>query len=279
MRNEMKSAVAKGGGGKRKLAIATGIVASFLVCFGVAQALQTFDDAIAVPSLQVGSQGAGGVTFFNGTIINNTTDSEGADQPVTFGDNVRIDGSLQRGNNSDTDAWPVKVDDDLMVYGDLSVTGSLSSSSWGSQSGVISIPAAGCHFTSTKATNMGNYISVEESHDYYVVIHCPVQLPNGAEITNFVANIGDSDGDEYISASLDMVDVSSASLTTSEMASVSSETAVSGYNQLSDTTISESIIDNDNYTYYGYVRFTGGGSLSELYFAGLKIEYTFTQPY
>ncbi len=46
-------------------------------------------------SIYVGKQGAGGVTFFNGTIINNTTNVDtGADMPVTFGDNVRIDGYL-----------------------------------------------------------------------------------------------------------------------------------------------------------------------------------------
>jgi len=46
-------------------------------------------------SLRVGREGEGGVTFFNGTIVNSTT-TEGEDNPITFGDNVRIDGSLFR---------------------------------------------------------------------------------------------------------------------------------------------------------------------------------------
>ena len=111
----------------KKIAFGVGILASFVACVGIANALQSFDDAIFVPSLHVGSQGEGGVTFFNGTIINNTTDSEGEGLPVTFGDDVRIDGGLQRGNNSDTDVWPVKINDDLMVYGDIDLTGTLNS--------------------------------------------------------------------------------------------------------------------------------------------------------
>ena len=44
---------------------------------------------LLVDSLKVGSQGVGGVTFFNGTIVNSTTDSNNNDNPVAFGDNVR----------------------------------------------------------------------------------------------------------------------------------------------------------------------------------------------
>ena len=67
-------------------------------------------------SLQVGSQGVGGVTYFNGTIINETTDG-GNDVPVTFGDNVRIDGAIIRGEAGATDDMPVKIGDDFRVDG------------------------------------------------------------------------------------------------------------------------------------------------------------------
>ena len=262
----------------KKVIIATGVVFSFFACFGVANALQSFDDAIYVPSLHVGSQGAGGVTFFNGTILNNTTDSEGTGLPVTFGDDVRIDGAIQRGTNDDDDTWGVKVQDDLMVYGDIEATGALSvdSLTLGPQAEILNVPAAGCHFTSIKATNMGTYISVEESYDYFVTIDCPINLPNGATITNFVANIGDSDGDEYIYVDLYRVDQTTSALTSETIAGVTSETATSGYNQLNDDTVTYPTVDNDTYGYYGSVIFTGGGSLSELYFAGIKVEYTTT---
>ena len=100
-------------------------LASFLACVGIVQATQTFTDAIAVPSLKVGSQGSGGVTFFNGTIVNETTDSEGNGIPITFGDDVRIDGTIYRGATAGPgDSYPLKLYDDVIVYGDLTVNGS-----------------------------------------------------------------------------------------------------------------------------------------------------------
>lgn len=162
---------------KRKIAIATGIVASFLVCFGVANAIQTFDDAIAVPSLHVGSQGLGGATFFNGTITNNTTDDDGDGLPVTFGDDVRIDGAIQRGNNSDADVWPVKVNDDLTVYGSIDAD----SITWDAKYSAYSI-------SPFDFTNLPDDVTIEETeNDGYmlvnnsganVTLYAPAHLPN-----------------------------------------------------------------------------------------------------
>ena len=63
-------------------------------------------------SLQVGDQAEGGVTFFNGSITNGTTGEDGSNNPVTFGDDVRIDGAIFRteagGDN------PVKVVDNII---------------------------------------------------------------------------------------------------------------------------------------------------------------------
>ena len=62
-------------------------------------------------SIYVGKQGTGGVTFFNGTIVNNTTDDNDNGLPITFGDDVRIDGEIFRtevgGDN------PLKIADTL----------------------------------------------------------------------------------------------------------------------------------------------------------------------
>jgi hypothetical protein len=56
-------------------------------------------------SIYIGKQGVGGVTFFNGTIVNSTTGEDESDNPVTFGDGVRIDGLIwggpSKGNASD----------------------------------------------------------------------------------------------------------------------------------------------------------------------------------
>jgi len=54
------------------------------------------NDTIRVDSAYIGQQDVGGVTFFNGTIVNSTTGTDDADNPVTFGDDVRIDGQIYR---------------------------------------------------------------------------------------------------------------------------------------------------------------------------------------
>lgn len=59
-------------------------------------------------SIKIGSEEEGGVTFFNGTIIN-----IGETAPVTFGDDVRIDGAIWRGTANDDQ--PVKISDNLEV--------------------------------------------------------------------------------------------------------------------------------------------------------------------
>ncbi|PIS42695.1 MAG: hypothetical protein COT24_02210 [Candidatus Kerfeldbacteria bacterium CG08_land_8_20_14_0_20_40_16] len=109
----------------KKFAFLTGIALAVLVSANIAWAVQNYNDGIAVPYLKVGSQGVGGVTFFNGTIINETTNS-GVDNPVTFGDNVRIDGTIFRGaTEGPGDDYPIKLNDDVRIYGDLTLEGSV----------------------------------------------------------------------------------------------------------------------------------------------------------
>lgn len=76
---------------------------------------------VEVDSLKVGSAGGGGVTFFNGTIIN-----EGTQTPVTFGDDVRVDGRIWRGANQGpglSDNKPFIINDDTQVAGSFTVGG------------------------------------------------------------------------------------------------------------------------------------------------------------
>lgn len=63
-------------------------------------------------SIYVGKQGVGGVTFFNGTIVNSTTGEGDSDNPVTFGDNVRIDGEIYRTEKGGDS--PLKVSDHVI---------------------------------------------------------------------------------------------------------------------------------------------------------------------
>jgi stage V sporulation protein SpoVS len=90
---------------------------------GTAGEYFNIDGTLTVGSVKIGAQGTGGVTFFNGTIVNETTTS-GADNPVTFGDNVRIDGRIYRGATAGTaDSLPVVVNDNMEVLGNLTVAG------------------------------------------------------------------------------------------------------------------------------------------------------------
>lgn len=74
----------------------------------------TINNTLRANSAYIGSTaaGVGGVTFFNGTIINTAVDEDGDSTiPVTFGDDVRIDGQIFRaevgGNN------PLKLADSI----------------------------------------------------------------------------------------------------------------------------------------------------------------------
>ncbi|MFH1367025.1 MAG: hypothetical protein ABIH38_03480 [Patescibacteria group bacterium] len=89
---------------------------------GVAGDYFNLDGILTVSTLKVGSQGVGGVTFFNGSIVNNTT-TAGLDNPVTFGDNVRIDGRIYRGATAGPgDTMPFIVNDDMEIKGNLTLS-------------------------------------------------------------------------------------------------------------------------------------------------------------
>lgn len=80
------------------------------------------------PSITIGKQGVGGVTFFNGTIVNSTVKDDGSDNPVTFGDSIRIDGRIFRGakQGPETDGVnPTLVDDNFETSGNARAKGML----------------------------------------------------------------------------------------------------------------------------------------------------------
>lgn len=75
-------------------------------------------ETMHLPDIHIGSTeaDAGGVTYFNGTIRNIALDENGEDViPVTFGDDVRIDGAIWRGASQGTaDNMPVKIADSVV---------------------------------------------------------------------------------------------------------------------------------------------------------------------
>ncbi|MFH2104684.1 MAG: hypothetical protein ABII72_00410 [Parcubacteria group bacterium] len=76
------------------------------------------DETMHLPNVHIGSvePDVGGVTYFNGTIRNIALDENGGDTiPVTFGDDVRIDGAIWRGTSKGTaDDMPVKIADSVV---------------------------------------------------------------------------------------------------------------------------------------------------------------------
>ena len=107
-----------------------------------------------VYSLRVGAQGYGGVTYFDGTIINSTTSTVAeaeVENPVTFGDDVRIDGRVWRGASAgpeDDGSTPFVINDNLEVLGtiqgsDLIGASGLTTSNAGSSGQVLSLNSSG----------------------------------------------------------------------------------------------------------------------------------------
>lgn len=78
--------------------------------------------------VKIGAQGVGGVTQFDGTIINNTTDTNGNDNPVTIGDKLRVDDYIYRTEVGGT--YPLKIADSMVPYKSASYSLGTSTYQW-----------------------------------------------------------------------------------------------------------------------------------------------------
>lgn len=229
--------------------------------------------------ISIGQQGSGGVTYFNGTLANLTTDEAGDDNPITVGDNMRVDGEIWRGENSGPgDDMPVKINDDLKLYGsveglDISdVNGlqdELDSPSWNTRTGYVSVAPSACRaFNSDNKTFASSvYAYPEAGGDLY----CSVQLPPGVTVTGFSVTMYDSIA-SAINGTLRRGSHGSANV----MAEVTS-TGTGGLQTKSDNSINHSSVDNINYNYTVQLDF-GAGS-PNLVFERAVITYTYTAPY
>lgn len=216
---------------------------------------------VEVDSLKVGKQDVGGVTFFNGTIVNNTT-SGGAGVPVTFGDDVRVDGRVWRGATRGTaDAQPFIIEDNLQVDGSLT---------FGQQTGYISI-------SRTDFNENGDTGTFDDANGLYPgggadEFWKDLQLPHGAQVTEIEAFYKDASGTEDLEVTLEKRELGS----TSAKSDVAKVTSVDGQTSGSTSGLSE-LVDNSTNTYWIHLNFQGstGDSLA---FRGLKITYTFSSP-
>ena len=131
-------------------------LAVFAVVGGVTAAT-TFrgQGTVNFDSIVVGQQGVGGVTQFNGTIINNTTGASNFDNPVTIGDNLRVDGRVYRGATPGTgDTKPFIINDNAQIEGTLTVAGNITA-------GGSAVPTTRRYEGTFDVTAAGDFVTTE----------------------------------------------------------------------------------------------------------------------
>lgn len=204
---------------------------SSVVASSAAEQLQPASDieyteTLIVPSIKIGKQDVGGVTFFNGTIVNSTTGENDTDNPVTFGDNVRIDGRAFRGET----AGP-GLDDDrpFIINDDVEITGTLMLANNDSSSDTSTVVVG--DITSVVA---GNGISVSGGDSGDVTISVASSGINTAKIANSaVTSAKIADG------TITSTDISNGTITGNDISSI----ADLGINSLSTTGDIEQSLD------------------------------------
>jgi len=217
----------------------------------------------------------GGVTYFNGTIVNAAIDADGEDTiPVTFGDDVRIDGEIYRtevgGDNplkisdtfrpTTTDVYSLGTSTFKFNEGHLSgalTAGSLTTTGAITATGVVTATtltydAAQTRYWSISASEMdpldetvGGYTKGSGCLGTTVdSFSAPVNLPQGATVTKLTVNYVD-DGATTFAVDLKR----SVNGTDSEMASIISSGDTSSYQSGEDASIVGATVDNNQYGY------------------------------
>ncbi len=138
--------------------------------------------------VKIGEQSTGGITQFNGTIINNTTDTNGNDNPVTVGDKMRIDDYIYRVEVGGT--YPLKIADSMVPYKSASYSLGTSTYQWKDL------------YLSGDATLHGG---VTQDRADFGTAKAAATITSVAAVTRSVENI--DDGDYTVSASSSLTGV------------------------------------------------------------------------
>lgn len=244
------------------VAVSTLVVALAVVGVAVAATPAANDTSllnkgtVEVDSLKVGRQGSGGVTFFNGTIVNVTSEN-GVENPVTFGDDVRIDGRVWRGDARGTaDSKPFIIEDNVQVDGSLTVGGTNVINELNNKVskgvGYVSVPASSfgaADGTYSFTRSLSSLIPQNGSSSNY---SAGVQLPHGATVSSFKVVFSDSSaGQEVIFSLLGP---------SGEMARVESVGTPGIGVSAEDTSISNAVVDNSSGSYGVSVSMPGSTS-------------------
>lgn len=255
--------------------------------------------------IKIGDQSTGGVTYFNGTITNNTK-TKGKDNPVTIGDNLRVDGEIWRGATSGPgDSKPVKINDDLKIYGDVEgittamIDGldtaldgksstshnhdtsyvSKSSPSFDTQTGYIML--GGCDFV--PITGAENYLMMENNGELYPAASsaedkylAPLNLPHGASITAMHFYYYDMSDTGYVTMYLQDFDNGGG---TNNLATAASPTASAGGYGNTSVVMSNQTVNNSSHSYHLKAVFNATDQAANLRVTGVRITYTYTMPH
>ncbi len=129
--------------------------------------------------IKIGEQGTGGVTYYNGTIVNNTTDTSGNDNPVTVGDKLRVDDLLYRMEVGGT--YPLKIADSMVPYRDATYSLGTTTYKWKDL------------YLSGQAT---------QSRSSFGLAKAAATIDSAATVTRSVENIADGDHAISVTSSL-----------------------------------------------------------------------------
>lgn len=150
-------------------------------------------------SLKVGKAGAGGVTYFNGTIINET--STGATpNPLTVGDDLRVDGKIWRGaTRGPIDSQELILDDHVRVTGGIgtgshvNITGGLTTTSHTNIGGDLTVAG---NTGMTGFLDMGGDIALSDGSSLNALWTAQIAVNNSRgqdirRIVDFLSCVGD----------------------------------------------------------------------------------------
>ncbi len=232
-------------------------------------------------SIRIGEEGVGGVTYFNGTIIN-----IGEKVPVTFGDDVRIDGMIwggpDKGNENDqalkvadallpgiTDVNNLGSDEfrwkDLYI-GEIRLKGNIIRSSAVTE--YLSIPGAAC--SSGRTFPILGYC--DNNLGVSFVMSWQVNLPDNVKISEFAGNLYDNAGGNMAcnvwrvghGNPLEIKNVASINLTSKSV----------DWRWLTDDSINYEMVNNSQYSYH--IGCSGNAS-ADVRAANFRIRYEKSQ--
>ncbi|MBU1178717.1 hypothetical protein KJ903_05940 [Patescibacteria group bacterium] len=230
---------------------------------------------------------AGGVTYFNGTIVNASEDADGNDTiPVTFGDDVRIDGIIYRSEEGGDN--PLKIADSLRPTADAVYSFGTSDYQFldAYLSGTVTAAAYAYGTAQTRYWSIGGseLIPAESEAIFTKGSGClsstddsftaPVNLPQGAVVTKLAFNYSDTDDSDEFNVGL----IRSKNGADETMATAATSGSTSGWRTAEDASVVGATVDNSEYSYRTQV---GDGDMNNgatHQLCAIEVSYTVTSP-